>query len=57
MENTIEQENANQLIISDLLRHLNKCIEALELIGNETGQSMPLTVEDAKKAIKRALKN
>lgn len=54
----LEEAEANAKLIAaapELARHLKKCIEALELIGNETGQSMPLTVADAKKALQSAI--
>lgn len=52
-----EAEANSKLIAASpqLLRHLVKCVEALELIGKETGQSMPLTVADAKEAINKAI--
>lgn len=56
-----EEAEANARLIvkavnmhDELVRHLKRCIEALELIGGETGQSMPLTVADAKSLLKQA---
>lgn len=37
----------------ELLRILIKVVESLELIGKTTGEEMPLTVADAKRAIKK----
>lgn len=51
-EFTTTESDTISIETQTLARHLKKCIEALELIGAETGQQMPFTVTDAKTALK-----